>query len=79
MRLLALLALAKVVPLVLLAGAALWMFGPSLPPPGPMPPLSKLEASALILLYAFVGFENVLVPAGETRDARRTIPCARSF
>ena len=75
-RLLGAVSLAKVVPLVLLAVAALWMFGPSLPAPGPMPPLSKLEASALILLYAFVGFENVLVPAGETRDARRTIPRA---
>jgi amino acid transporter len=30
----------------------------------------------LLVLYAFVGFENSLVPAGETRDARRTIPRA---
>jgi amino acid transporter len=41
-----------------------------------LPPLSKLEASALVIFYAFVGFENVLVAAGETRDARRTIPRA---
>ena len=47
------------------------------PPPGPPPPLSALEASALVLLYAFVGFENSVGPG--RRDARirgRTIPRA---
>jgi LPXTG-motif cell wall-anchored protein len=64
-----------VVPVLLLVAAGLWLFGP-VPMPGALPALSKVEASALILLYAFVGFENVLVPAGETQDARRTIPRA---
>ena len=75
-RLLGAVSVAKVLPLLLLALAALWMFGPALSLAPQLPALSKLEASALILLYAFVGFENVLVPAGETRDARRTIPRA---
>ncbi|TPE61175.1 APC family permease [Sandaracinobacter neustonicus] len=75
-RLLTAISVLKVLPVLLLVLAALWMFGGALPAPGPFPPLSQVEASALILLYAFVGFENVLVPAGETRDPRRTIPRA---
>ena len=35
-----------------------------------------MEAAALLVLYAFVGFENSVVPAGETDDPRRTIPRA---
>jgi amino acid transporter len=38
--------------------------------------VSALEGAALIVLYAFVGFENSVVPAGETRDAARTVPRA---
>jgi amino acid transporter len=75
-RALDLLTLLKAIPLVALA---LWAIGHAangLPPPGPVPPLSALEASALVLLYAFVGFENATVPAGETTDPRRTIPRA---
>ena len=41
-----------------------------------MPPLSDLEAAALLVLYAFVGFENSVVPAGETANPERTIPRA---
>ncbi len=76
-RLLAAVSVAKVLPLILLVGVALWMFGVELPAPGHLPTLSKVEASALILLYAFVGFENVPVPAGETRrpSARYRAPC----
>lgn len=76
MRLLMLVSVLKVAPLLALAVLALLMLGGALPPPGPFPPLSEVEASALILLYAFVGFESVLVPAGETRDPKRTIPRA---
>jgi amino acid transporter len=66
----------KAAPLILFAVAGLLLFGDALPAPGPLPPLSALEASALVIFYAFVGFENVLVAAGETKDARRTIPRA---
>jgi amino acid transporter len=78
-RALDLLTLLKALPL---AGLALWGLaraGQGLPPPGPVPPLSALEASALVLLYAFVGFENASVPAEETADPRRTIPRAILF
>jgi len=75
-RALDLLTLLKAIPLI---GLALWAIAHAadgLPAPGPVPPLSALEASALVLLYAFVGFENATVPAGETANPRRTIPRA---
>jgi len=78
-RALDLLTLLKALPLVGLAFWGLSHASQGLPSPGPMPPLSALEASALLLLYAFVGFENASVPAEETADPRRTIPRAIIF
>ena len=70
-----LLTLLKGAPLLLFALAGLAWFGlPALPEAAP--PRSELEAAALLILYAFVGFENSTVAAGETADARRTIPRA---
>jgi amino acid transporter len=70
------LTLLKALPLVGLAIWGLSYAAEGIPPPGPPPPLSALEASALVILYAFVGFENSVVPAGETRDPGRTVPRA---
>jgi len=69
------LTLLKALPLIVLA---IWGLAAAdaLPAPGPAPALSAMEAAALLILYAFVGFENALVPAGETDDPRRTIPRA---
>lgn len=78
-RALDLLTLLKALPLVALALWGLALAARGLPPPGPIPPLSALEGSALLLLYAFVGFENASVPAEETADPRRTIPRAMIF
>lgn len=73
-RLLNALTLLKAAPLLLLAIYALAM---RLPAVSAAPPaLSDLEAAALLILYAFVGFENSVVSAGETREPRRTIPRA---
>jgi basic amino acid/polyamine antiporter, APA family len=38
--------------------------------------LTDIEGAALLLLYAFVGFEGVLMTAGETSNPRKTIPRA---
>jgi amino acid transporter len=78
-RALDLLTLLKAVPLVALALWGLADAAQGLPAPGPVPPLSALEARALVLLYAFVGFENASVPAEETADPKRTIPRAILF
>ena len=74
MRVLGGLTFLKTVPLLLVAGAALLIAG--IPAPGPMPPISDVEAGVLIVFYAFVGFENATVTAGETKEPSRTLPRA---
>lgn len=74
-RWLDLLTLMKALPLVLLALYGLVRMAPPAWPAA-APPVPELEAAALLVLYAFVGFENGVVPAGETADPRRTIPRA---
>ena len=69
------LTLLKALPLLFVAIAALVMAFP-LPAPGPLPELSALEAGVLLVFYAFVGFENVVVPAGETRRPEVAVPRA---
>jgi amino acid transporter len=41
-----------------------------------VPPISDLGAAALLLVYAFVGFEGAVVPAGEARKPGRDMPMA---
>lgn len=41
-----------------------------------LPPVSDLGAAALLLIYAFVGFEGAVVPAGETKRPERDMPLA---
>jgi len=74
-RLLDILTLLKAAPLLLFTLIGLALFGPP-DAPEAVPPQPELEAAALLILYAFVGFENSTVAAGETADARRTIPRA---
>ena len=74
MRVLGGLTFLKAAPLVIAAIAALAVAG--VPAPGPLPAISEVEAGVLIVFYAFVGFENATVTAGETRDPGRTLPRA---
>jgi amino acid transporter len=74
MRTLGGLTLLKTVPLIVTAIAALALAG--VPAPGPLPPLGQAEAGVLIVFYAFVGFENATVTAGETTRPERTLPRA---
>ena len=68
------LTLFKALPLI---GLAFWaLIAAGLPVPGGLPTFSALETTALVVFYAFFGFENALVPAGETANPRRTIPRA---
>jgi amino acid transporter len=43
---------------------------------GPLPPISQLSASALLLIFAYGGYEVIPVPAGESKDPRRAVPFA---
>jgi APA family basic amino acid/polyamine antiporter len=75
-RLLDALTLLKAAPLIVVALAGLVVAGGSIDPVQGAPPFTQLEMAALLILYAFVGFENSVVPAGETADPQRTIPRA---
>jgi APA family basic amino acid/polyamine antiporter len=75
-RLLDALTLLKAAPLLVVAVAGLVVAGATIDPVDGLPPFTQLEMAALLILYAFVGFENSVVPAGETADPQRTIPRA---
>lgn len=75
LRLLAWLTVLKALPLAVAAVAALALFGPP-PAAGSPPPLSEFETGALLVFYAFVGFENLVVPTGETKQPWITLPRA---
>lgn len=66
----------KAMPLIFMAVFGLVVAGGTISAPTGLPPLTELEAAALLILYAFVGFENSVVPAGETTNPQRTIPRA---
>lgn len=70
------LTLMKAAPLLFVAILGLTVAGEAIVAPTGPPPLTELEAAALLILYAFVGFENSVVPAGETSNPQRTIPRA---
>ncbi len=75
-RVLDVLTLLKAAPLLGVAILGLVVAGGSISAPAGVPPLTELEAAALLIFYAFVGFENSVVPAGETANPQRTIPRA---
>ncbi len=39
-------------------------------------PIDNMSASLLLLVYAFVGFEGAVIPAGEAKDPKKDIPKA---
>ena len=63
-------------PLLLVAIMGLVVAGGTIEAPSGVPPLTELEAAALLILYAFIGFENSVTPAGETANPTRNIPRA---
>jgi basic amino acid/polyamine antiporter, APA family len=65
----------KALPLFIAAVVAIALTSPW-PTPEPLPTLTEFEAGLLIVLYAFVGFEQAVVPAGETRNPARVLPKA---
>ena len=75
------LVLAKVVPLVVfvVAGVAAFLprtFYSQVALPSPAGDLATLGQAALLLLFAYAGFENTTAAAGEYRDPRRDVPFA---
>ncbi len=70
------LTLAKLIPLSLLILLGLAHLDPGLLVAAGIPPPASFGETVLILLYAFIGFEGAVVPAGEGRDPRADIPRA---
>lgn len=66
----------KVIPLLILILLGLQYVTPDILFPGSLPTVDDLGGTALLLIYAFVGFEQVLITAGETAKPKVTIPKA---
>jgi len=69
----------KLVPIFLLIILGFAHIQPGLLLQGELPVSGTLGETVLILLYAFVGFESAVVPAGEARNPRKDIPRAITF
>ncbi|WP_051176361.1 APC family permease [Luteimonas mephitis] len=71
------LAIAKVLPLLMFIGIGAMYVDMSLATPlaGPIP-LRDLGEAALLLLFAYAGFENLPAAAGEYRNPQRDVPFA---
>jgi len=66
----------KLVPLFLLILLGLAHIRPEVLIHSSLPVTGTLGETILVLLYAFVGFESAVVPAGEARNPRKDIPRA---
>jgi APA family basic amino acid/polyamine antiporter len=44
--------------------------------PGPLPAFDSITTAALLMIFAFGGYEVIPVPAGEARNPRRDVPFA---
>ena len=64
----------KVVPLVVMIILGAQYLAPESAIPANLPVIEDLGGTALLLMYAFVGFETALITAGETANPRATIP-----
>lgn len=71
------LAIAKILPLLVFIVIGFFFINPELIEVSQSPPpLPDFAASVLILIFAFTGFEAVLVGTGEIKEPRRNIPFA---
>ncbi len=70
------LVLAKIVPLLVFVGVGLFAVSPALVFDQPATEEGGITAAALLLLFAYAGFENTAAPAGEYRNPRRDVPFA---
>lgn len=68
------LTISKLVPLVLFVAVGLFFISPARFTLTTMPSLGSFSAAVFILVYAFSGFEAVLVNSGEIRQPQRVIP-----
>ena len=64
----------KLLPILLLVAVGLFAAkGSNLSWPG-LPPASDISRTAMVLIFAFMGFESALTPSGEVKNPVRTVP-----
>jgi amino acid transporter len=68
--------IAKLLPLALFIGVGLWFMNFDRLPPVAAVSLPQASAAALLLIFAFGGYDVIGVPAGEAADPRRHLPFA---
>jgi len=66
----------KILPLLIFVVVGFFYIQPANFTFGEVPGYSKFSEAILILIYAFVGFEVAVIPAGETKEPRRNVPFA---
>ncbi|WP_454832770.1 APC family permease [Pseudoxanthomonas wuyuanensis] len=70
------LVIGKLLPLLLFVGIGVFYVDWSFAISGQPPPLRNLGEAALLLLFAYAGFENIPAAAGEFKNPRRDVPFA---
>lgn len=66
----------KLVPLLVLIAFGIFAIDTSLLTPMSIPAFGNLGEAALLLLFAYAGFENTAAAAGEFKDPKRDVPFA---
>lgn len=66
----------KIVPLLIFIAVGMFFLQPTNFTFGPMPEYGTFSSAVLLLIYAFVGFEAAVIPAGETKDPEKNVPFA---
>jgi len=68
------LTIGKMSPLLLFAVVGLFFVDPANYAFGDLPEVGVFAKAMLVLIYAFVGFESAVIPAGELKDPERNAP-----
>lgn len=66
----------KILPLLIFAVVGMFYIQPANFTFAAAPEYGKFSEAVLILIYAYVGFEAAVIPAGETKDPQKNVPFA---
>ena len=75
-RLVEIMAVAKLLPLVVLVGVGVWFLRADYLRWAGIPTAAQVGRTSLVLIFAFMGIEIALVPSGEVINPARTVPRA---
>lgn len=66
----------KILPLLIFAAVGVFFIQPTNFDFAQTPEYGKFSEAVLLLIYAYVGFEAAVIPAGETKEPRKNVPFA---